>query len=140
MKRISPYMWCFICYTILLQLMNLLFSFLNADHSHSTLLAGYFSKVFLCGSLAFHLLSMLFSVIENMIPHNLLFILVFFLGCYMSDVTENCSSHELCSGEWFPQLKDGSLFPLLSGYWSNNFCTSLLITNKKFRNGSFKEN
>ncbi|KAH7654362.1 serine/threonine-protein phosphatase 6 regulatory subunit 3 protein [Dioscorea alata] len=30
------------------ELMNLLFSFLKADHSHSTLLAGYFSKVVIC--------------------------------------------------------------------------------------------
>lgn len=30
------------------ELMHLLFSFLKADHSHSTLLAGYFSKVVIC--------------------------------------------------------------------------------------------
>uniref|UniRef100_A0A1D1Y0D9 Serine/threonine-protein phosphatase 6 regulatory subunit 3 n=1 Tax=Anthurium amnicola TaxID=1678845 RepID=A0A1D1Y0D9_9ARAE len=30
------------------ELMNLLFSFLKPDHSHSTLLAGYFSKVVIC--------------------------------------------------------------------------------------------
>ncbi|XVF86141.1 hypothetical protein PTKIN_Ptkin18bG0016500 [Pterospermum kingtungense] len=30
------------------ELMNLLFSFLNSNHSHSTLLAGYFSKVVIC--------------------------------------------------------------------------------------------
>lgn len=29
------------------QLMNLLFSFLEPEHPHSTLLAGYFSKVFI---------------------------------------------------------------------------------------------
>lgn len=42
--------WCFACTSLhltflLLQLMNLLFSFLEPDRSHSTLLAGYFSKV-----------------------------------------------------------------------------------------------
>ncbi|XP_021298094.1 serine/threonine-protein phosphatase 6 regulatory subunit 2 [Herrania umbratica] len=30
------------------ELMNLLFSFLDSNHSHSTLLAGYFSKVVIC--------------------------------------------------------------------------------------------
>lgn len=30
------------------ELMNLLFSFLDSEHSHSTLLAGYFSKVVIC--------------------------------------------------------------------------------------------
>lgn len=30
------------------EIMNLLFSFLEPDHSHSTLLAGYFSKVVIC--------------------------------------------------------------------------------------------
>lgn len=30
------------------ELMNLLFSFLHPDHSHNTLLAGYFSKVVIC--------------------------------------------------------------------------------------------
>lgn len=33
--------------------MNLLFSFLEAEHPHSTLLAGYFSKVLLCWTFRF---------------------------------------------------------------------------------------
>ena len=38
---------------LLLQLMNLLFSFLAPDRSHSTLLAGYFSKVYSLGNFEF---------------------------------------------------------------------------------------
>lgn len=35
----------FNCFTLLMQLMDLLFSFLEPNRSHSVMLAGYFSKV-----------------------------------------------------------------------------------------------
>lgn len=89
-----------------LQLMDLLFSFIKPDRRHSTLLAGYFSKV---------KFNFLFVWVNYHISINLLHLYVFFsfyfwlpsintyvvlLGCDMPDDQEDRFVHQLYSGMW----------------------------------------
>lgn len=108
------------------QLMNLLFSFLEPEHPHSTLLAGYFSKVVLCWTsriwfifyfggmvlLSMWTCSIIHSIwappfasfyfvlkgIINNILHGAICEFLF-LGCHMPLVAEDSSFYALCSSK-----------------------------------------
>lgn len=77
-----------------LQLMNLLFSFLEPNRPHSALLAGYFSKVFFydTGNLLSYLL-----LSQNGCLDPLLFWAT--LGCCMPYDTKDSPTYELCSSK-----------------------------------------
>lgn len=78
---------------LLLQLMDLLFSFLDPGRPHSASLAGYFSKV------------LPFSLGSSLLSHSPLicdFTWCYYMwnvGGYMPDVAEDHGAYELCSGD-----------------------------------------
>ena len=85
---------------LLLQLMNLLFSFLEPNRSHSTLLAGYFGKVWPIMLVVF----MTFSQPSSYMYLNHLIHAAFhaiFLGCRMPNDSEDSVAYELCSSKYF---------------------------------------
>lgn len=78
-----------------LQLMNLLFSFLEPNRPHSALLAGYFSKVF------FYMILVTFCPTCSSLKTGVLihFFCVATLGCCMPYDTKDSPTYELCSSK-----------------------------------------
>lgn len=90
-----------------LQLMNLLFSFLEPNRPHSTLLAGYFSKVRLmvmevvC-DFVWHFVKIA-HLVKFELPTWCIF-LCHISGCCLPNDSEDCASDELCSSKCFSSI------------------------------------
>lgn len=89
---------CSIEFSVLLQLMDLLFSFLEPNRPHSALLSGYFSKVWIdC------LYACLSSTVECrlafiVVQLNCLMLFLGYAGCCVLNGSEDYSTDKLCEG------------------------------------------